>query len=280
MKSPIESNETPIEMVIDVELIDDGSNIRADVDESSEEFGELLRSIETHGRLLQPLGVCKVGVRYRLLFGSRRLACVLYLGHLKVHVTVLPAPADQAALETLQLQENLHRLSLDPIRTGEVLLSIKTQRGCTNEELSRQVSLDPIKLSRWIRLAALPDDIKTPVRNGQLGMTKALELGALPEAEWRSLLPEVMSGGITRDELTGRRKSRATKSSKPKAVISRATAVLGINQTVTVVGDELDLQRYIELLENLLARARKARPTGISLTTFLKLLRDQATVTA
>ena len=280
MKSPVEPKETPAEMLIDIDLIDEGTNIRADIDEDTEEFGKLCRCIEIHDRVLQPIGVCKRGDRFQRLFGSRRLAALRRLGHKQAHVTILPAPADQAALEVLQLQENLNRLDLDPVRTGEVLLSIKTQRGYTNEELARQVSLNPIKVSRWIRLAELPEDIKAPVRSGQLGVTKALELGSLSEPEWRRLLPEAVSGTITRDELTSRRKSRETKSSKPKTAISRATAVLAENQTVTVAGEGLDLQSYIELLEDLLARARKARPTGISLTTFIKMLRDQATVTA
>jgi hypothetical protein len=38
----------------------------------------------------------------------------------------------------------------------------------------------------------------------------------------------------------------------------------------------LTLERLIECLEELLARARKVRPKGIELDTFLRLLRDEA----
>lgn len=56
----------------------------------------------------------------------------------------------------------------------------------------------------------------------------------------------------------------------------RVTAFLGRGCQITVVDSDLTLERFIELLDALVTKARKARPRGITLDTFLRILRDQA----
>jgi hypothetical protein len=57
---------------------------------------------------------------------------------------------------------------------------------------------------------------------------------------------------------------------------SRVTAKLGVNRAVTVLGESLCLESFIEILEELLGRARKVRSQGVELATFAKMLADQA----
>jgi hypothetical protein len=45
---------------------------------------------------------------------------------------------------------------------------------------------------------------------------------------------------------------------------------------VTVAGQALTLEGFIEALEELLSRARPARTKGLALATFLKVLSDQS----
>jgi hypothetical protein len=55
------------------------------------------------------------------------------------------------------------------------------------------------------------------------------------------------------------------------------TAPLGEGRTIVLSGPGLDtMDGVIRCLEDLLARARKARPQGIEVRTFAKLLADQA----
>ena len=56
----------------------------------------------------------------------------------------------------------------------------------------------------------------------------------------------------------------------------RFTAALTDGRSVAVTGIAMTLDAMIELLEELLAKARKARPKGLELDTFLRLLRDEA----
>ena len=60
------------------------------------------------------------------------------------------------------------------------------------------------------------------------------------------------------------------------APLSRAVAVLGKGESVSVTATELDLERFLELLERLVSKAKKMRPRGVSLQTLLRLLRDEA----
>ena len=55
-----------------------------------------------------------------------------------------------------------------------------------------------------------------------------------------------------------------------------ATAQLSEGRTVTVVGHSLNLESFIEILEETLAKARRVRPQGVELITFCKMLKDQS----
>ena len=54
------------------------------------------------------------------------------------------------------------------------------------------------------------------------------------------------------------------------------TASLPGGKTVTVMGQGLTLDTFIETLEELLTKARKVRPQGVELGTLIKILRDQS----
>jgi hypothetical protein len=45
-----------------------------------------------------------------------------------------------------------------------------------------------------------------------------------------------------------------------------------------VSSEGLTLERFIEVLEELIAKARKIRPRGIELTTFLRILKEESKV--
>ena len=60
-----------------------------------------------------------------------------------------------------------------------------------------------------------------------------------------------------------------------KTPSGRLIAMLGLGRVVSVIAPALSLEAVIELLEELLAKARKAKGQNLSLATFGKLLEDQ-----
>ncbi len=96
-------------------------------------------------------------------------------------------------------------------------------------------------------------------------------------AEQTALAERLISGAMTRDGLSGLLRSRKRGNTKvSQAPLVRVTALLGRGRSVTTAAAGLTLDAYIEMLEELLAKARKVRPQGLELGTFIKMLRDQS----
>lgn len=55
----------------------------------------------------------------------------------------------------------------------------------------------------------------------------------------------------------------------------KVTAVLGPERSVTLAGEDLSFTGVISMLEDLLARAKRAKGQSIQLRTFLRILADQ-----
>ncbi len=272
--SCIEAPEQPGELLLDHRLIDFGSNIRTDLDEQSPVMAEFVQSILSKG-LLQPIGVCQRGDRYQLLFGFRRLFAWRLAGLGDIPVRVFPAPEDAVALQIMQFQENAHRVNLDPVQHAETLRDIKQASNWSNNELSQHVHLSPLDVCRSLDLAGQPAYIKEHVKRGEMPVSTALEFGKFPEPERQELLPQILSGELKRDQLIARRKAKQRDGAVAKPS-SRITAVLETGHTVTVTGGGLNLESFIAVLEDLLARARRVRPQGVEVATFIAMLRDQA----
>lgn len=55
----------------------------------------------------------------------------------------------------------------------------------------------------------------------------------------------------------------------------KVTAILGPGRSVTLAGEDLSFTGVISMLEDLLARAKRAKGQSIQLCTFLRILADQ-----
>ncbi len=74
--------------------------------------------------------------------------------------------------------------------------------------------------------------------------------------------------------MSGRQRKTGTSGNTPAK--SRATAVLDEKRRMTVFGDGLDLESFLQTLEELIARLRKFRTRGIGLPTSLRILKEEA----
>jgi ParB/RepB/Spo0J family partition protein len=102
-------NNKIVEIGIDV-IDDPHTPMRSGMDE--EKLVELMRSIERHG-LMQPLTLRKVGKRYEVIAGHRRLTALKRMGRSMVPAVV--TEADDARADELRMAENLYREDINPV---------------------------------------------------------------------------------------------------------------------------------------------------------------------
>lgn len=151
---------------IDIQLIDPNPfQPRIDWDDS--ELESLSNSIKEQG-LLQPVIVRKVGSRYQLIAGERRLRASK-LAKLKV-MPVFIRQATEKEMMALALIENIQRQDLNPMEKAEAFSRFCAEFDLTQEELGKQVGISRSAVANFQRLMELPDSVKEMVRSGKLSM--------------------------------------------------------------------------------------------------------------
>lgn len=256
----------------------DGPNIRAGDVGSSAEDEELTESIRIHGVLQSIVVFINDASLYELLAGKRRVICARKAGRLTVPARIVEPPRNLAAHLLFNVHENGHRCDIDPVPFAESLAKIQELEGWSNDELVRASSFKPAKICRLLQLASQSDEIKQLVKNGSLGLTTALELGKLPEEEQAELIQQIQSGMmVTRNDLIDRRQAKKKPASKASKRLARATAQLdgGRSVSVTVPGESLNIDSFLECLEQLIPKVRRAKQAGIQLKSLLSMIRDQ-----
>ncbi|SNB76605.1 chromosome segregation DNA-binding protein [Arboricoccus pini] len=228
---------------------------RRHIDE--EALKELARSIEAHG-LLQPIVLQRIGDRYQLIAGSRRLAAHGRLGRTRVPAVILP----DADSDTMAMVENLHRRDLTPIEEAEGLAWLKRQRRLTLAQMHALVGKSVSYLSEIVGIANLPrailDEARAresagkPVPRGTLVEISRIKDKTEQARTWRKV---VSSEGGKRDAARAARRPDR----KPTA---------GANSPLAYVRD---VDRFRVSLKTIDLRGK----SGAHLRTSLKALRDQ-----
>jgi len=137
------------------------------------ETAALAKSLSDHG-LLQPIIVRKVGERYQLIAGERRLRAAVQAGWTEVPVNVVQANDRQVA--ELALIENLQRKDLNALEKAAYFQKYIDTFGSTQEELARRLNVDRSTVANMLRLLELPESVKDAVRRGEItpGHARAL----------------------------------------------------------------------------------------------------------
>jgi hypothetical protein len=92
------------------------------------------------------------------------------------------------------------------------------------------------------------------------------------------LMPQSTNGQGSLRSVVGESEQRAVSGEghAPANRTKRVTAVLPGGRSVTLMCENPNLERFIQTLEELAAKARKVRPRGIELSTFVRMLKDEA----
>lgn len=147
---------------------------RLSYDEDS--LTELASSIREHG-VLQPILVRPAGAKFELIAGERRWRAVQQLGWAKVPVVV--READDRALLTLALIENLQRDDLTPIDEATGYQRLMEEFTLPQAEVARLVGKDRSTVSNSLRLLKLPAEVQTMLEQRELSEGHARALLAL-----------------------------------------------------------------------------------------------------
>ncbi|QDT53858.1 Chromosome-partitioning protein Spo0J [Caulifigura coniformis] len=267
MNSSVSQNSIPINR------IRTGPNpLRLHLGEDTQEMQDLITSIREFG-VLEPVGVCASGDGYLLIFGNRRLHAAKQAGIAHVPAVIHPSPASEADFLALQIQENEHRVNVEPVAFGEALKTMQGRLGCTQAELARRMKMNPVRMSRLISLASLPDPVKALVAEERLPVSTALELAQLDVAEQASFILRALKDGVTRDEVVAHR--RASRSQQSRNSAGRVSVQLDGNRRLILTGVGRTIKEARSAIREALGVFRKAEQAGQSLETCIRSQADR-----
>jgi len=251
------------------------SQVRTHFDE--EAIHGLAISLKELGQL-QPIRVRKVGDTYIVVDGERRRRAAPKAGMTTIAVIIEEKDLNDGEVIQRQLIANCQREDLSAMEKARALQRLMETTGWNASQAAAKLGLSNATATRLLSLLSLPMALQQKVDQGQIAVSAAYELAKVSDADRQTeLSQQVECGQLTRDMLTGTLKSERKEPSNATPP-SRATAVLAPGRSITVTSNGLDLERFIQRIEDLLAKARKVRPQGVELSTFIKMLRDQAKV--
>lgn len=237
----------------------------------------LAASITESGGIHTPLLVRREGANLIVLDGERRLRAAKLLGLVNVPVVVTDEQLGEDDVIHRQLVLDAQRVGLGPLERARAIERLMTLSSWNAEQVARKLGLSPATVSRSLAMLTLPEAIQVQVESGSISADAAYHLARVDDPqEQESLAAEAAGSLLSRDALTRKLKRARRAEEADRTGVIRTTALIGGGRAVTFTGKGLTLDSMIEWLEPLLARARKAKAQGLTLHTFIRTLKDQA----
>jgi ParB/RepB/Spo0J family partition protein len=256
--------------------IETDENIRKVI--SEEELYGLMQSLAEVGQL-QPIRVRPSGSQFKTTDGARRVHAARKAGWDRIAAIVENNAEDEAGAKQRALIGNCQRSDLTPLDTAEAVAELMERTGWNATDTATKLGFSIAKVSRLLALLKLPDTIRRQIQDGKIPASAGADLARVEDAAQQATLAEQLAAGrLTRDGLAGvvKRRHVPPKDNRSPAA-PRISVALGQGRSVTLGGRGLDsLDTLITWLEELLAKARKCRPKGLELGTFIRILRDEA----
>lgn len=159
---------------------------------SEEELNELADSIRTvgliHPPVVRPIQAGAKVLYYELIAGERRWRAAQKAGLTKLKVLVRHSTDEHAARSTLI--ENVQRVNLDPIELAQAFKKLIDVFRMTQEEVAEKVGKKRSTVANYLRLLALPENIKQSVSSGEISMGHAKAILSLEQPALRTALSE------------------------------------------------------------------------------------------
>lgn len=140
---------------------------------SESEIASLAESLKEHD-MLQPVLVRRIGQRWQLISGERRLRAAIQAGWSQVPARV--RQADDRLVAELAIVENLQRKDLNAIEKALSFRRYIDQHQCTQDELGQRLKIDRSTIANLMRLLELPQGVQEQIQRGDLSMGHARAL--------------------------------------------------------------------------------------------------------
>jgi ParB family chromosome partitioning protein len=187
--SSSESEEEIISFEISLDLIETNPfQPRTQFD--TEALNELKDSIQVQG-VIQPIAVRKIGDKYQLISGERRLKASKLAGFKTIPAYVREA-TDNQMLE-LGIIENIQRENLNSMEIALAYQRLLQECNLKQEELGARVGKDRTTVNNYLRLLTLPAIVQEGLAEKKLSMGHARALlGVENESQLLRLYQEVV----------------------------------------------------------------------------------------
>ena len=203
---------------LDIHEIDDNP-FQPRRDFSEPEIVSLSESLKEHD-MLQPVLVRRVGDRYQLISGERRLRAAIRAGWTRIPARA--READDRLVAELAIVENLQRKDLNAIEKALSFKRYIEQHRCTQDDLARRLKLDRSTIANLMRLLELPERVLEDLRTGKI--TAGHARGLLPlgdEAEQIAFSERIQREGMSVREVERLVQERIEQEDGPRlAVVS------------------------------------------------------------
>ncbi len=134
---------------------------------------ELAESIRMHG-VIQPIIVRRVGSRYQIVAGERRLRAAVKAGLQQISAVV--REFSDAEMAEIALVENLQREDLNPLEAAEALQRLIDEFGLTQEEVGAHLGWSRPAVTNSLRLLQAGESVRDAVLRGELSAGHARAL--------------------------------------------------------------------------------------------------------
>jgi ParB family chromosome partitioning protein len=196
--TPVETEVESVEEVISFEISLDAietNPFQPRTQFDSEALNELKESIQVQG-VIQPIAVRKVGERYQLISGERRLKASKLAG-LKTIPAYVREATDNQMLE-LGIIENVQRENLNAMEIALAYQRLIQECDLKQEELGARVGKDRTTVNNYLRLLTLPTIVQEGLAEKKLSMGHARALlGIENESQLVKIYHEVVDNQLS-----------------------------------------------------------------------------------
>lgn len=162
---------------------------------NDEYIRELASSIRQQG-LIQPITVRPLGGHFEIVAGHRRFKACKLLRWRAIPAIVRPL-TDKDAFE-IQLAENIHRLTMDPVEEAEAFRKYILEYGWGGvSELARVISKSEQFVSSRIQILRLPKEIIENISCNKIKTSHAIELVNLSEYDQKLITNTIITKNLS-----------------------------------------------------------------------------------